>query len=342
MPETTILDIVALCRNVDQMALKVYATLGRACDDKELSKFWNRMCKEESEHVLFWRRSEEICVGLEATDLFRDPDKVAEELRGSLAKCDGMRGLNKEGLDVPDAFTLSYRLEFYLLHPAFAMLFEMLRQATGQTCPADTYEAHIDAFVEMLAKHGGTPQLELLGETLRRLWIDNKRLVVESTHDHLTGILNRRGFFAISVQLANLAQRTNSMMAIMMIDLDHFKAINDRFGHQAGDNVLRGVAKRLSETFRDSDLVARYGGEEFIIMFASIGENAVESLAEELRRTIEETPPEGIPLTISAGITYGVPGEDVRAGLQHLIQEADESLYRAKEAGRNRVVKHER
>ena len=131
-------------------------------------------------------------------------------------------------------------MEFYLLHPAFKMIFLLLRPLADDESPEDGYESHIFKFIDVLTEHGDvTPELELLGETLQRLWKENRELVLQATHDDLTEVFNRRGFFAVCVQLAYLAQRYGCMIGVMMVDLDHFKSINDRFGHKTGDISLK-------------------------------------------------------------------------------------------------------
>jgi diguanylate cyclase (GGDEF)-like protein len=232
-------------------------------------------------------------------------------------------------------------MEFYLLHPAFKMLFFLLRPMADGASPEDEYESHIAKFIDTLFKHGRvTPELELLGETLQRLWKENKTLALQATRDDLTEVYNRRGFFAVSTQLAYLAQRNGFMIGVMMADIDHFKSINDRFGHTAGDLLLRRVADLFSETLRTSDIVGRYGGEEFIVMLPQISHGATAIVAQNLLKKLKADPPEGIPLTMSIGVAEGILGRNVQEDYQHLIQQADKALYRAKSSGRDRVVEY--
>ena len=125
-----------------------------------------------------------------------------------------------------------------------------------------------------------------------------------------------------------------------MVDLDHFKSINDRFGHRKGDILLRIVAGLLSESLRTSDIVGRYGGEEFIIMLPQISIGASVTVAQNILEKLRKTPLEGIPLTISIGVAEGALGKNVQADFQSLIQKADKALYQAKALGRDRVVEY--
>ena len=130
------------------------------------------------------------------------------------------------------------------------------------------------------------------------------------------------------------------MIGVMMVDLDHFKAINDRFGHRTGDMLLRRVAGLLSNSLRTSDIVGRYGGEEFIIMLPQINRGATVAVAENILKTLRKTPIESIPLTLSIGVAEGVLGKNAQEDLERLIQKADKALYQAKTSGRDRVEEY--
>jgi len=154
--------------------------------------------------------------------------------------------------------------------------------------------------------------------------------------DGLTGIHNRRFFEMRIAEELERAQRFQGRMAVIMIDIDHFKRINDEFGHLLGDEVLRAVSMILKQQLRKMDMVCRYGGEEFaVVVPETTGENAL-SVAEKLRRQVEAFDFPGVPrpVTISCGVadfpTQGLTRDEVVAA-------ADSALYLAKQAGRNRV-----
>jgi len=232
-------------------------------------------------------------------------------------------------------------MEFYLLHPAFEVLFNLLGPLAGGTNPEDEYETHIAKFIDMFSKYCHvTPELELLSETLQRLWKENKKLALQSTHDDLTEILNRRGFFTLSIQFAYLAQRSKSTLAIIMIDLDHFKSINDNYGHLVGDRILKDTAGIIKQELRTSDIVGRYGGEEFIVLLPETKSGATANIAEKIRKAIEKNPPEGIPVTVSIGFAEGVMDQLVREEYMQLIKKADKALYIAKNGGRNQAMEY--
>jgi diguanylate cyclase (GGDEF)-like protein len=125
---------------------------------------------------------------------------------------------------------------------------------------------------------------------------------------------------------------------MLMIDIDGFKKINDKYGHPKGDEVLKGVAEALKRNVRKSDIVGRFGGEEFIVLFPVIRPATLRRIAETIRRGVENARPAGIQVTISVGSMQGAIKGDPDAELFSWIAKADERLYRAKENGRNCVV----
>ena len=156
--------------------------------------------------------------------------------------------------------------------------------------------------------------------------------------DYLTGLANRRAFFeSAELELERRKQSTRPT-AIIMFDADHFKTVNDRFGHPAGDAVLRHLAAALSATFRDFDVVARIGGEEFAVLLPSTELVAAVAAANRLRTLVNATPVvvdgESISYTVSAGVAAM---DDSISGLDGLMKRADQALYAAKARGRNRV-----
>lgn len=160
-----------------------------------------------------------------------------------------------------------------------------------------------------------------------------------ASRDTLTGAFNRRRLEEEAIRLCARSKRTRDTLSIMMIDVDHFKSVNDRFGHQAGDEVLRRLAVIAQSTIRVDDYFARYGGEEFCILLPSTKENETLQLAERLRETYSSLQLEYNGIPISSTISIGVADSD-RAGLEFssLVAAADKALYLAKQEGRNRVV----
>jgi diguanylate cyclase (GGDEF)-like protein len=164
-----------------------------------------------------------------------------------------------------------------------------------------------------------------------------KNLEIQSRTDPLTGVLNRR---AILLQIENelsRAKRDNTQISISMLDLDHFKKINDTFGHLAGDAVLRESMNRVEETIRTYDSVGRFGGEEFIVVLPGANQADAFNIAERVRLKMDKKNAEVDGVSIPFTISQGVATCNGKSTVDELIAKADEALYRAKENGRNRV-----
>jgi two-component system cell cycle response regulator len=161
----------------------------------------------------------------------------------------------------------------------------------------------------------------------------------QATHDSLTRLWNRSSILdQLGRELAR-SDREARPLGVVIVDLDHFKQINDTYGHLAGDAVLREAARRMQASIRQYDSLGRYGGEEFLILFPGCGEADCFTQAERLRKHLSQ--PEmsvndsSLRVTASFGITIAMPGESWSE--ESLIRKADEALYLAKRSGRNRV-----
>lgn len=176
-------------------------------------------------------------------------------------------------------------------------------------------------------------------QLVRKLAEARRQLETLSITDPLTGLYNRRQILTRFAEECERAQRTGAGLSCIMLDVDHFKKVNDTFGHQKGDEVLEMVANTASASLRAYDILGRYGGEEFIAVLPDTDLETARAVAERLRLTIQaadvlRTPTgEPHPTTVSLGLTRWQPGDTVET----LIHRADEALYRAKAGGRNRI-----
>ena len=166
------------------------------------------------------------------------------------------------------------------------------------------------------------------------------KINVMATTDGLTGLYNRRYFFELVEKEFAKYKRYGDALTACMIDIDHFKRVNDTYGHAAGDEVLRHLARKFNEMFREYDIIGRYGGEEFAVVFPGTSLDGAARIMERIRSSIENTPLKSeefgeIPYTLSIGISeFTKDSKDV----QGVFEEADKGLYEAKSTGRNRVV----
>lgn len=159
--------------------------------------------------------------------------------------------------------------------------------------------------------------------------------------EDLTGLLNRKTFLSQAKRLIEAEAADGSAGAMLFIDADHFKALNDRFGHAVGDAVLREIGTALKSCIRESDLAGRIGGEEFAVFVAQAGQDRAVQVCERIRHRVKAISEiidlDGCDITVSIGASAHRPGQD----LDSLLMAADRNLYKAKETGRDRIVQSE-
>lgn len=162
-------------------------------------------------------------------------------------------------------------------------------------------------------------------------------LRVQADTDPLTGLLNRRAWHARAARAVAEARRRGETVAVLMLDIDHFKRINDRWGHETGDRALQAVAKALLANARRHDVIGRYGGEEFCVLLVDLHATACHDIDARLRASLQRTTAvaEGLSLEFSSGLAILDDGD---ADIQALLRRADAALYAAKAAGRGRLV----
>ena len=209
---------------------------------------------------------------------------------------------------------------------------------TGKTRKEDIVAGMQAGADDYLAKPFDVDELRVRVRAGERIVVLQEALRVQATQDTLTGAMNRGAIFdMLKRELAHSA-RTGAPIAVIMCDLDHFKQINDTYGHPSGDAVLREASSRLKGVLRGYDALGRYGGEEFMLVLPSCTAEHAAEVAERARRAVADTPVIAggaiVPISASFGVAQG--GGAV-LDLDAVIRAADDALYRAKRAGRNRV-----
>ncbi|MCL1142137.1 sensor domain-containing diguanylate cyclase [Shewanella gaetbuli] len=210
---------------------------------------------------------------------------------------------------------------------------ERLRETREEALKA---EAEANERLEQMVQER-TLELEI---TLRELGEVNQKLTQQNTVDSLTGVKNRGVFDKRLIAEGRISRRQQTPMAILMLDIDKFKEINDRYGHLAGDHTLQIIGRTLSDNLkRPTDLVSRFGGEEFAIILPNTDEHGAIQVAETIRQAIENLAIKwdslDIPLTISIGVSVAIIDSDQHPTM--LLAQADKALYQAKRTGRNKV-----
>ena len=236
-------------------------------------------------------------------------------------------------LRYPFAFTRIAALVLGLLHGARGLFYAVDAYAAVSLLEPAVYNLIFFAL--------GTLALPAL--TLGAVMMANARVLSETAyaadHDHLTGAPSRRAFFAFAEREHARAQRHATGLGLLLVDVDHFKRINDTHGHGVGDQVLRDLVRHTQEVVRKIDYCARIGGEEFAVLLPDAGLDTAQAVAERLRaaldRSLQVAPSTvGVAYTVSIGVAMLEEGE----GFTSLMARADQALYAAKAGGRNQVV----
>jgi diguanylate cyclase (GGDEF)-like protein len=160
----------------------------------------------------------------------------------------------------------------------------------------------------------------------------------QAMHDPLSGLLNRRGMREKLQQEFDRSQRYSNDLTVMMCDIDHFKAVNDRYGHDRGDEIIKSLGALFKSGLRKQDALARWGGEEFLFLLPETNGNQGMLLAEKLRSEIEKTQYKHDDKTFNVTISFGLHQIASTDTINQAITKADTNLYKAKEQGRNRCI----
>jgi diguanylate cyclase (GGDEF)-like protein len=206
--------------------------------------------------------------------------------------------------------------------------------------PGEPIEQHLPGDTWLRVQERRTSEGGLVGFRfdITELKRQERELIRLAWTDSLTDAMNRHRFMDLAGKEVERARRRNSELSLLLLDADHFKQINDKYGHAAGDAILKGLVERWTRSLRSHDLIGRIGGEEFSIVLPDANAANAMCTAERLRKEIAELPFafEGqlLRVTVSIGVATLAAGEDLPA----LMQRADKALYRAKEAGRDEVI----
>ncbi len=281
--------------------------------------------------------SDEVCATLYNTYLASNKEQEIEELRSEL-----QRVINESSQHISGATHEAARYQSRL---------EGHAQRLGRNLDSEKVLRIIDALsTETQAMVRTNSQLQdklsVMAEELVNLRNELQWVHEELMIDALTGLLNRKGFDQMLEETAHEARQEQGQLCMLMIDVDHFKRINDNFGHIVGDEVLRFIAGKMREAVKGRDIVSRYGGEEFCIILPNTSLSGAMHIAEELRQTISASKLTRKrkddyqvldQITVSIGVAWYRKNEDP----QDFVHRADRALYHAKHTGRNRVINGE-
>jgi len=327
---------------LDRLAERVYADMASMTPDPAIKRLLLRLSNDEAQQATRWHQLLVECdtsslpaVSIDSTATIAD----IEELHGTLASYDRE---HISSMSIEEMLTMALRLELYLTGPMHRSLASVTGLALADSM-RQAYETHLQYLVEAIGEHFPEDSLvSLLAQALSRTWDENRGLVTYATHDALTGLHNRHALYSQLPQWAAWSTRYGNPLAFLLVDIDHFKDINDTCGHAVGDRALMAVAHVLHDSVRASDLVVRFGGDEFAIVAPQAGEAEYRELCTRIAAAVNTLHMDNgrggqVPLTVSIGGAI-TTGGTTPADIEELIVGADRSLHQAKQTGRDRAA----
>lgn len=330
--------ILKICVALDSRAVSTYEAMADACTDDVVKLTFQRMGLEEVTHVTWWTELLEAWEAGLVPDI-ADESSLLERLTELSEELDLLMPADFSALSTDQMLDLAAHMEFFMLDPVFGELLDLVNPGSS-TEHHEAYSRHIMRLVGCIeTRHSRGDLAHFLARVLSRSFSDQQRLASLAMHDQLTGLYNRRGFYSYIRQWASWSARYERPLGVLLVDIDHFKDVNDTFGHPAGDDALRAISFALCRAVRNSDVVGRYGGDEFAILAPEANAEEIELLMQRILNVVRAVDflshdePVGLSVSIGAAIVDGMHS----ATPEQLLAAADHSLYGAKAAGRDRA-----
>jgi diguanylate cyclase (GGDEF)-like protein len=329
---------------MDDYAEDLYSELARACPEPDLAQTFAQLARDEAEHTGWWQGLLEAWEQGLLPDAVNDTTSLTERLTVLHEELSSITSDRLGELSVDEMLALAARIEFFMIDPVFGELIDLTEPARAERRHS-AYQAHLQRLIDAIGEHYAPGTLAgLLAQTLSRTWRDNLRLAIFATHDVLTGLYNRRALYTHLPQWAAWSARYGHPLTVLLIDVDNFKDVNDRYGHGVGDRALKAIAQALRHAVRASDLIVRYGGDEFAVIAPETDADEYRNVCERILTTIraldvrDETG-ERVPLSVSiGGVIASDPAGSSARRIDSLLVGADQSLYAAKRSGRDRFA----
>lgn len=332
-------EILEMCVELDGIARDTYLQLAQVTQaDDDLHSVFMRMSAEESHHVEWWS---DLIVAWDdglVPDIVDEHDLLGqlEEIRAEITVAIPER---VDDLSVDEMLSIAGRMEFFMLDPVFGQLTELM-QPGSRLDAREAYAKHVLRLIDAIERrHSEKGLASFLARVLQRAYRDQRRLAALAMLDQLTNLYNRRGFLGHLTQWLSWSERYGRPVALVLVDVDHFKSINDMLGHPAGDDALVAVADAINSAVRRSDIVGRFGGDEFVVLAPETDADELTQLMERINTTVGERPlvAGGEPLVLSVSVGGAWTPGGVSVSAESITACADNSLYEAKAAGRNRA-----
>lgn len=200
MKDDRLIPLIQTCLNLEKCGLRFYRTLSHETKEENLKKFWKDMAIQEGYHIQYWEQLMNLAEKKKIKIIFDDPDKVITELNQVSNKVNQLLKEKIGSTDIEKMFLTAYRIEFYILHPAFAAMFHLMRKETGDTSPEDQYEAHISGLINKLSELGQSkPHFEMIARLMKQIWNNNRQLARQ-----LADIKVLRGLIPICMHCKNV------------------------------------------------------------------------------------------------------------------------------------------
>lgn len=323
--------LIRLYLELDILLLNLYQRLGRKRKfPLPLRKMWQGLAKDEKEHIFYWRylKKKQYCLDIFHPKEIKIYKRKIEQLIKELERIK-----KDDSMSLEKYFDLTVNIEFAALVSPMQKCFYNHDIILGKTVfnPYKKYNLHLKRITAIAERiYIKNPVKLTLINSFREIKEENDKMIIETVNDSLTGVKSRKYFFNNAHFLLEVARREKKPVAVVMLDINKFKKINDSYGHLTGDKVLKEMGSFLKKRIRASDIVARYGGDEFVLLLYNQNKGKVDRFLSRFKQELSM-----LKIMISgkkyiqpeASFGYAVYHPGKRTNLYQLLSQADKEMY---------------